>query len=78
MAKQHSFRALILNAGGAFVEVPPGPAKALKKEKAAAAYFNSLSYTHKREYAGYIMEARREETRAKRIARTIEILKQGK
>lgn len=60
------------------VELPPDLAKALKKEKAAQAYFNSLSYSHQREYAGYIMEAKREETRAKRIARTIKILKQGK
>jgi hypothetical protein len=60
------------------VEVPPDLAKALMKEKAAQAYFNSLSYSHQREYVGYITEARREETRAKRIVRTIEVLKQGK
>lgn len=60
------------------VEVPPDLAKALKQERAAAAYFNSLAYTHQREYVGYILEAKREETRAKRIAKTIEVLKQGK
>jgi hypothetical protein len=60
------------------VEIPPDLAKALKKEKAAQARFDSLSYTHRREYVTHITEAKREETRAKRIARTIEILKQGK
>jgi len=60
------------------VEVPTDFAKALGKEKSAQAYFNSLSYSHQREHVNYIMEAKREETRAKRIDRTIEILKQGK
>jgi hypothetical protein len=60
------------------VEVPSDFAKALKKEKSAQAYFKSLSYTHQREYVNHIMEAKREETRTKRIDRTIEILKQGK
>jgi hypothetical protein len=60
------------------IEVSTDFAKALRKEKTAQAYFNSLSYSHQREYVGYITEAKREETRAKRIDRTIEILKQGK
>jgi len=60
------------------VKLPPDFAKALGKEKAARSYFNSLSYSHQREYVNHIMEAKREETRAKRIDRTIEILKQGK
>jgi uncharacterized protein YdeI (YjbR/CyaY-like superfamily) len=60
------------------VEVPSDFARALKKEKSAQAYFKSLSYSHQREYVNHIMEAKREETRTKRIDRTIEILKQGK
>ena len=60
------------------VEVPPDLAKALEKEKDAQAYFDSLSYSHKREYVGYILEARRAETRQNRIAKTIEMLKKGK
>ncbi len=57
------------------VEIPPELAKALKKEKAAAAYFDSLAYSHKREYVGYITEAKKEETRLRRVAQTIEMLK---
>lgn len=60
------------------VEIPPELAKALKKDKAAAAYFNSLAYSHKREYVGYITEAKKEETRLRRVAQTIEMLKKGK
>ena len=61
-----------------YLVVAENLAKALGKEKAAQAYFNSLYYSHQREYVNHITEAKREETRAKRIDRTIEILKQGK
>ena len=60
------------------VEVPSDFARALKQEKSAQTYFKSLSYSHQREYVNHITEAKREETRARRIDRTIEILKQGK
>ena len=60
------------------VEIPPELAKAFKKEKAARAYFESLAYSHKREYVGYITEAKKEETRLRRVAQTIEMLKRGK
>jgi uncharacterized protein YdeI (YjbR/CyaY-like superfamily) len=60
------------------VELPAGLEKALKKEKAAQAYFRSLAYTHQREYVNYILEAKREETRSKRVTKVIEALKQGK
>lgn len=60
------------------VEIPPQLAKAFKKERAALEYFNSLAYSHKREYVGYITEAKKEETHARRVAQTIEMLKKGK
>ena len=60
------------------VEVPPELAKALKKEKAARAYFESLAYSHQREYVGYITEAKKEETRERRAAQTVEMLKKHK
>lgn len=59
------------------IEIPSELAKAFKKEKAAAAYFHSLAYSHKREYVGYIIEAKREETRLRRVAQTIAVLKKG-
>jgi len=60
------------------VEIPRELAEAFEREKAAAEYFNSLSYSHQKEYVGYLTEAKKEETRARRIAQTIEMLKKGK
>ena len=60
------------------IEVPVELAKAFKKEKEAKALFEKLSYTHQREYVNWIDEAKREETRQNRIAKTIEMLKKGK
>jgi hypothetical protein len=60
------------------VEIPPELAEAFKKEKDAAEYFNSLSYSHQREYVGHVTGAKKNETRARRIAQTIELLKKGK
>jgi len=57
------------------VEIPPELAEVFKKEKAAEAYFKSLAYSHQREYVGYINEAKKEETRQRRIVKTIEMLK---
>lgn len=58
------------------IEIPPELEKAFRKDKAAAAYFHSLAYSHKREYVGYITEAKKEETRLRRVAQTISMLKQ--
>ena len=60
------------------IEVPAELKKAFKTEKEAKAFFEKLSYTHQREYAMWINEAKREETRQSRIAKTIEMLKKGK
>lgn len=57
------------------VEVPPDLQKALAADAAARARFDRLSYTHRREYVHWIEEAKREETRAKRITRTIEMIR---
>ena len=60
------------------IEIPAGLKKAFKLEKEAKAFFDKLSYTHQREYVMWINEAKREETRLNRIAKAIEMLKQGK
>jgi hypothetical protein len=60
------------------VEVPAELKKAFKTEKEAKAFFEKLSYTHQREYVTWINEAKREETRQNRIAKTIEMLKKAK
>jgi hypothetical protein len=60
------------------VEIPPELADAFEKEKDAAEYFNSLSYSHQKEYVGYITEAKKEETRVRRVVQTIETLKKAR
>jgi hypothetical protein len=60
------------------IEIPKDLAKELRKEKEAKAFFDKLSYTHRKEYVNWINEAKRDETRQNRIVKTIEMLKQGK
>ena len=60
------------------VEIPAELKKAFGIEKEAKAFFDKLSYTHKREYVTWINEAKKPETRQNRIAKTIEMLKKGR
>ena len=60
------------------IEVPKDLMKALKKDKEAKAFFDKLSYTHKKEYVTWINEARKDDTRQNRIAKTMEMLRKGK
>lgn len=60
------------------VEIPADLLKELKKDKEAKAFFDKLSYTHQKEYVTWITEAKKEETRQNRIAKTIEMLKKRK
>jgi bacteriocin resistance YdeI/OmpD-like protein/uncharacterized protein DUF1905 len=56
------------------VAVPDELAKALGRSRAAREFFGSLSYSHQREYVQRITEAKRPETRVRRIDRSIEML----
>lgn len=58
--------------------VPADLAAALKKNRAAAATFAGLSPSGRRDYVEWLAEAKREETRAKRLATTLEWLAEGK
>lgn len=60
------------------VVVPDNLSAALKKNKKASATFTGLSPSHRREYIEWITEAKREETRARRLKTTIELLAAGK
>lgn len=57
---------------------PSDLAAALKNHKKASEIFSSFSPSCKREYIEWITEAKRSETRAKRVATTVEWLAQGK
>jgi hypothetical protein len=56
------------------IEPPEDLAAALRSDPAALRGWEKSSFTHKREYAEAILEAKRPETRARRIAKAVEQL----
>ncbi len=54
------------------VEVPEDLAEALARNDAARAEFDGLSFSHRREYVEAINDAKRPQTRARRVERTIQ------
>ncbi|MGD8321785.1 MAG: YdeI/OmpD-associated family protein [Gemmatimonadota bacterium] len=60
------------------VEAPDALAVALKKNRKAAATFEALSPSHRREYVAWITEAKRESTRDRRVAQAVAWLAEGK
>ena len=60
------------------LEAPPEFSAALKKNKAAAKVFDAFSPSCRREYLEWITEAKRAETRDRRIAQAIEWIAEGK
>ena len=60
------------------VVVPDYFLAALKKSKKALAVFERFRPSHKREYIEWIVDAKREETRTKRIKAAITLMTQGK
>ena len=59
-------------------ETPEDLVAALKKNAPAKATFNAFPPGCRREYIEWIVEAKREDTRAKRVAQTVEWLAEGK
>ena len=59
------------------VKVPTELAVLFKREKEAKAVFNSLAYSHRREYVEWIVSAKKEETRITRANGTIDRLMSG-
>jgi hypothetical protein len=56
------------------VEVPEDFAELLNKHPKAKELYDSMSYTHKKEYVSWIEEAKREETRKRRLQKSIEMI----
>jgi len=52
--------------------------KLLARNAKARAFFDTLSFTNQREYVGWVIEAKRPETRAVRLNKTIDLLSTGK
>jgi hypothetical protein len=66
---------LALDTAPRTVEVPSDLAEALARDKKAAAAWDALSYTNRKEAARAIEEARRPETRERRLAGILERLR---
>lgn len=60
------------------LSTPPDLAAALKKNAKAAKTWDGFAPSHRREYIEWITEAKREETRATRLATTLEWVAEGK
>lgn len=59
------------------IEAPPELKQELAKNKWAQANWDKLSFTHKKEMALSIREAKQEATRVRRLAKIMQILKTG-
>lgn len=59
------------------VEIPPDLAKVLKANKRAKEFWEKLSYTHQKEYANWIIEAKKPETRQRRVEKAVAMLAEG-
>jgi bifunctional DNA-binding transcriptional regulator/antitoxin component of YhaV-PrlF toxin-antitoxin module len=59
------------------VELPAELAAALAADPAVRVAYEDLSFTHRREYAQWVGEAKRQETRDKRVARALDMLREG-
>jgi bifunctional DNA-binding transcriptional regulator/antitoxin component of YhaV-PrlF toxin-antitoxin module len=59
------------------VALPAELEAALAADAALRATFDALAFTHRREYAEWVGGAKREETRARRAAKAVEMLRAG-
>jgi hypothetical protein len=59
------------------VEVPSDLAAALDADPVVRETFDGLSYTHRKEYVRWIEEAKRTETRTRRVEKSVEMLREG-
>jgi uncharacterized protein YdeI (YjbR/CyaY-like superfamily) len=60
------------------VAVPEELAAALADDPVASAAFEKLSFSHRKEYARRIAEAKRAETRDRRLAQALQMLRDGR
>jgi len=58
------------------VEVPADFATLLRREKLRS-FFDSLSYTHRKEYCRWITGSKKEETRKARLAKSVDMMRKG-
>ncbi|MFW5474536.1 YdeI/OmpD-associated family protein [Knoellia sp. CPCC 206450] len=60
------------------VEVPDDLAGSLAANPDAAQAFEAMAYSHRKEFVRWVTEAKREQTRADRVAKTVEMVREGR
>lgn len=60
------------------VEVPEDLAEALGADAAVRTAFDALAPSHRKEFVRWVTEAKRETTRADRVAKTVEMVREGR
>jgi Bacteriocin-protection, YdeI or OmpD-Associated/Domain of unknown function (DUF1905) len=60
------------------VDVPAALAQALDGDPEAKARFDALAFTHRKEFARWIAEAKKDETRERRVAQALQMLREGR
>ena len=60
------------------VELPVELAEALAGDELARAAYEKLAFTHRKEYAAWVASAVREATRVSRVAKALEMLREGR
>jgi hypothetical protein len=69
---------IALDAAPRVVEVPEALARALDADPdGARGKFDALAYSHRKEFARWVAEAKREATRDQRVARAVEMVNAG-
>ena len=59
------------------VDVPAALAEALAADPDASASFERMAFTHRKEYARWVAEAKREETQQRRVQQALEMIRAG-
>ncbi|HRD54125.1 MAG TPA: YdeI/OmpD-associated family protein [Flavobacteriales bacterium] len=57
--------------------VPPELENCLRKDEEAWMHWEKFNYTHKKEYVEWIEDAKQDETRKRRIAQALEMIREG-
>jgi hypothetical protein len=68
---------LILDQQPREVDIPDDLASALAADPQVQAKFASMAFTHRKEYARWITEAKKEETRQRRVQQAVEMIRAG-
>jgi hypothetical protein len=66
---------IAVDVGERTVEVPDDLAAALGADPAVHAAFSALAYSHRKEFVRWIVEAKRDATRAGRVAKAVEMIR---